>query len=43
VLVTIASIQDRDDGPRLPALLRERFANVSRVRADGGHAGQLVP
>lgn len=42
VLVTVASIQDRDGGLRLLALLRERFATVSLVWADGGYAGRLV-
>jgi transposase len=41
-LVTVASIQDRDAGLRLLALLRERFATVSLVWADGGYAGRLV-
>jgi hypothetical protein len=38
VLVTIASIQDRDGGLRLLALLRERFATIGLVWADGGYA-----
>jgi transposase len=42
VVVTMAGIQDRDDGVRLLALLRERFSTVSVVRADGGYAGRLV-
>lgn len=42
VLVTIASIQDRDGGLRLLALLRERFSAISHVWADGGYAGRLV-
>jgi transposase len=42
VLVTVASIQDRDGGLRLLALLRERFATISLVWADGGYAGRLV-
>ncbi|SFF58113.1 hypothetical protein [Streptomyces mirabilis] len=42
-MVTSASVQDRD-GPR-PALahLRDPFASISLVWADGGHAGRLVP
>jgi transposase len=42
VLVTIASIQDRDGGLRLLALLRERFSTIQLVWADGGYAGRLV-
>jgi transposase len=42
VLVTIASIQDRDGGLRLLTLLRERFSTISLVWADGGYAGRLV-
>jgi hypothetical protein len=42
VQVTIASIQDRDGRLRLPALLRQRFATVSLVWADGDHARRLL-
>jgi hypothetical protein len=42
VLVTAASVQDRDGGHRLVALLRERFATISLMRADSGYAGRLV-
>jgi len=42
VLVTTASIQDRDAGVRLLALLRERFSTIGLVWADGGYAGRLV-
>jgi transposase len=42
VLVTAAAVQDRDGAYRLLALLRERFATVSHVWADGGYAGRLV-
>ena len=42
VLVTAASVQDRDGGHRLLALLRERFSTLSLVWADGGYAGRLV-
>jgi len=42
VLVTIASIQDRDGGLRLLALLREQFSTIRLVWADGGYAGRLV-
>ena len=42
VLVTAASVQDRDAGHRLVALLRERFSTITLVWADGGYAGRLV-
>jgi transposase len=42
VLVTAASVQDRDAGHRLLALLRERFSTITLVWADGGYAGRLV-
>lgn len=42
VLVTAAGVQDRDAGHRLLALLRERFATISLVWADGGYAGRLI-
>ena len=42
VLVTAASVQDRDGGHRLVALLRERFSTITLVWADGGYAGRLV-
>lgn len=42
VLVTAASVQDRDGGHRLLALLRERFSTIALVWADGGYAGRLV-
>jgi transposase len=42
VLVTAASVQDRDAGHRLLALLRERFTTITLVWADGGYAGRLV-
>ena len=42
VLVTAASVQDRDAGHRLVALVRERFCTVRKVWADGGYAGRLV-
>lgn len=42
VLVTAASVQDRDGGHRLLALLRERFSPITLVWADGGYAGRLV-
>ena len=36
VLVTAASVQDRDGGHRLLALLRERLSTITLVWADGG-------
>ena len=42
VLVTAASVQDRDGAHRLVALLRERFSTITLVWADGGYAGRLV-
>lgn len=42
VIVTAASIQDRDGGLRLLARLRERFSTISLVWADAGYAGRLV-
>jgi transposase len=42
VVVTAASVQDRDGAYRLLALLRERLSTISLVWADGGYAGRLV-
>jgi transposase len=42
VVVTAASIQDRDGAHALLALLRERFSTVSLVWADGGYSGRLL-
>ena len=42
VIVTAASVQDRDGAFRLLALLRERYSTISLVWADGGYAGRLV-
>ena len=42
VVVTAASVQDRDGACRLLGLLRERFSTISLVWADGGYAGRLV-
>lgn len=42
VIVTAASVQDRDGACRLLALLRERFSTISLVWADGGYSGRLV-
>lgn len=42
VVVTAASVQDRDGAHPLLALLRERFSTISLTWADGGYAGRLV-
>lgn len=42
VMVTAASVQDRDGACGLLAGLRERFSTISLVWADGGYAGRLV-
>jgi transposase len=42
VIVTAASVQDRDGAYRLLALLRERCSTIALVWADGGYAGRLV-
>ena len=42
VLVTMASIQDRDGACRLLARLRERFTTITLVWADAGYAGRLL-
>jgi transposase len=42
VVVTAASMQDRDGACPLLALLRERFSTITLVWADGGYAGRLV-
>jgi transposase len=42
VIVTAASVQDRDGAHRLLALLRERFSTIVLVWADGGYSGRLV-
>lgn len=42
VVVTAASIQDRDGGLRLLVRLREHLSTVALVWADGGYAGRLV-
>lgn len=42
VVVTAASVQDRDGACPLLALLRERFSTIVLVWADGGYAGRLV-
>ncbi|WP_220183382.1 IS5 family transposase [Sphaerisporangium album] len=42
VIVTAASVQDRDGAHPLLALLREKFSTITLVWADGGYAGRLV-
>ncbi|MET9736196.1 transposase [Streptomyces sp. NPDC006458] len=42
VMVTAASVTDRDAGRTLPARLHERHRRITRVWADGGYTGQLV-
>jgi Transposase DDE domain len=42
VMVTAASVQDRDGAFQLLALLRERFSTITLMWADGGYAGRLV-
>jgi transposase len=42
VVVTAASVQDRDGAHRLLTLLRERFSTIALVWADGGYSGRLV-
>jgi len=42
VVVTAASIQDRDGAHRLLARLHARFSTICHVWADGGYAGRLV-
>ncbi len=42
VIVTAASVQDRDGAFRLLAVLRERLSTITLVWADGGYAGRLV-
>ncbi|MGH3900782.1 MAG: transposase [Pseudonocardiaceae bacterium] len=42
VIVTAASVQDRDGACRLLALLRERFSTIVLVWADGGYSGRLM-
>jgi transposase len=42
VVVTAASVQDRDGAHCLLARLREKFSTISLVWADGGYAGRLV-
>lgn len=42
ILVTPASVQDRDGGRRLLWRLRRHFASIRLVWADAGYAGKLV-
>ncbi|MEW9550643.1 transposase [Nonomuraea sp. NPDC050783] len=42
VMVTAASVQDRDAAHPVLALLREKFSTIGLVWADGGDAGRLV-
>ena len=42
VIVTAASVQDREGAFRLLAQLRERLSTIGLVWADGGYAGRLV-
>jgi transposase len=42
VVVTTASIQDRNGAHHLLALLRERFSAIRLIWADGGYAGLLL-
>ncbi|WP_345581552.1 IS5 family transposase [Nonomuraea rosea] len=42
VMVTAASVQDRDGAHPVLALLRQKFSTIRLVWADGGYAGRLV-
>ncbi|MDR8407825.1 IS5 family transposase [Nonomuraea sp. 3-1Str] len=42
VIVTAASVQDRDGAYPLLARLREKFSTIALVWADGGYAGRLL-
>jgi transposase len=42
VMVTAASVQDRDGGRRVLAKARMAMPSIARVWADGGYAGKLV-
>jgi transposase len=42
VVVTVASIQDRDAGLRLLAAVRAKFSTIMLVWVDGGYTGRLV-
>jgi transposase len=42
VVVTAASVHDRDVAYQLLARLRERFSTITLIWADGGYVGRLV-
>jgi transposase len=42
VVVTIASIRDRDGAIRLLVAMRAKFCSITLVWADGGYSGRLV-
>ncbi|MER6514106.1 transposase [Nonomuraea sp. NPDC001636] len=42
MIVTAASVQDRDGAHPLLARLREKFSTIALVWADGGYAGRLL-
>jgi putative transposase len=42
VVVTAASVQDRDGAKQLLGILRHRFSRVRHLWADGAYAGPLV-
>jgi putative transposase len=42
VVVTAASVQDRDGAKRVLAVLRHKFSRLRHIWADGAYAGPLV-
>lgn len=42
VVITAASIQDRDGAIRVLALLGDRFSKIAHIWVDGGYAGRFV-
>jgi transposase len=42
VVVTAASVQDREAAFRLLCLVRQRFSSIALAWADGGYAGRLI-
>jgi putative transposase len=42
VVVTAASVQDRDGAKQLLAILRHKYSRLRRIWADGAYAGPLV-
>jgi putative transposase len=42
VVVTAASVQDRDGAKRLLEVLRHRFSRLRLIWADGAYAGELL-